>query len=159
MKVRRTGPEYDQWPEVLTLLQTAFVYMEARLEAPSPVAALTVGRLVNDATEGAAFVIESQNRPVACLFTRPSRDWPGAYYIGKLAVDEGHRGQGLARMLIDAADAEARRLGFGRMVLDTGAALTELHAIFLGLGFNTVEPKDGVGTATSGVVTMAKDLT
>jgi hypothetical protein len=62
-------------------------------------------------------------------------------------------------MLIDAADAEARRLGFGRMVLDTGAALTELHGIFLGLGFNTVEPKDGVGTATPGVVTMAKDLT
>ncbi|WP_298295686.1 GNAT family N-acetyltransferase [uncultured Litoreibacter sp.] len=135
MTVLRAEPDYRNWDAVLRLLQNAFTYMEAALGHPARVMSLTRADLVAASKTGAAFVIETNGAPPACLFTRPSRDIANALYLGWLAVDQGQRGSGLARQLIDAAAAEARSKGCAQLTLDTGLAFTELHRIFDSFGF------------------------
>ncbi|MEM9012020.1 MAG: GNAT family N-acetyltransferase [Pseudomonadota bacterium] len=131
-------PDYPHWPAVAALIHRAFAYMEPRLGHPARAMALDAAALSRRAGEGAAFVIEAEGTPIACLFTRHSRDLPGALYIGTLAVAESHRGQGLARHLIATAEEEARQHGFRALTLDTGRPLTELLALFTRLGFETL---------------------
>ena len=89
--------------------------------------------------------------PVACLFTRPSRDMPDALYLGWLAVADRYRGRRLTRQLIGAAEAEARTAGCKALTMDTGLALTDLHRLFGHLGFDRAR--------THGeIVTFRKDL-
>ncbi|MEI2652271.1 MAG: GNAT family N-acetyltransferase [Microthrixaceae bacterium] len=73
--------------------------------------------------------------PVACVFLTPK---PGALYVGKLAVADSHRGQGLARRLIDRAEARAREMGLPALELQTRVELVENQAAFLAMGFREV---------------------
>ena len=148
----RAGPETD-WAEVAALLRASFAYMEQRLGHPATAALASPEALAREARDGHCWVIREETL-LACLFARPSRDHAGAFYIGKLAVAEVARGQGLARRLIAEAEGEARRQGFAALTLDTGAALTELHRAFGKLGFRLITPA-GPG---SDVVTMWRDL-
>ena len=70
--------------------------------------------------------------PVACMFLTPK---PGALYVGKLAVAASHRGQGLARRMLDRAEARARDLGLPALELQTRVELVENQAAFLAMGF------------------------
>lgn len=74
--------------------------------------------------------------------------------MGKLAVSDAWRGAGVARQLVEAAADEARRKGYARLTLDTGAALTELHEAFGRLGFGLPVPR----TDEPEVVTMFRNL-
>jgi ribosomal protein S18 acetylase RimI-like enzyme len=56
-------------------------------------------------------------------------------YLGKLAVAEGARGRGLARVMVDHACARARALGLAHVTLQTRVELVENHATFARLGF------------------------
>lgn len=83
---------------------------------------------------------ESPNGPLqACVFLTPKpagpEGRPARLYIGKLAVAEPARGQGLARRLIDLAAARATALGLPLLELQTRVELTENHATFRRLGF------------------------
>lgn len=83
---------------------------------------------------------ESPDGPLcACVFLTPRpagpEGRPGRLYIGKLAVAEAARGQGLARRLIDLAAARAMALGLPLLELQTRVELTENHATFRRLGF------------------------
>ena len=49
-------------------------------------------------------------------------------------------GKGVGRALGEAVVAEAKRLGYRRMLLDTGARQTEAKALYRRLGFIEVEP-------------------
>ena len=129
------APDYPRWPEVAELIRDAFAYMTPLLGHPPRAAALTAADLSQATATGTAYLIEDDDRPVACVFTRPSRDVPQALYIGWLAVAERMRGQGLAAKLIDAARVQARQNGYTALTLDTGRPLTRLHGIFEGMGF------------------------
>lgn len=134
--------DYPQWPEVAALIHRSFAYMTARLGHPPRAASVTPAQLADAAGADTAWLIEANHTPVACAFTRPSRDFPDALYLGWLAVDEAHRGTGLAEALLAAAEQEARDRGIAAMTLDTGRALTELHGFFQRLGFRDI-PGDG----------------
>ena len=138
----RAPPDYARWPEVATLIHRAFAYMEPILGFAPAAATVSVERLIQGAEIGTAYVIEADTAPVACLFTRPSRDFPDALFLGALAVDETCRGRGLADALIEAAEQEAREKGYKALKLDTGRALTELHGFFRRHGFDDL-PGDG----------------
>ncbi|MCB2140920.1 MAG: GNAT family N-acetyltransferase, partial [Rhodobacteraceae bacterium] len=60
---------------------------------------------------------------------------PGRLYIGKLAVDEAFRRQGLSRQLVALAEDRARALGLGLLELEVRIELTENHRMFEGMGF------------------------
>jgi predicted N-acetyltransferase YhbS len=78
------------------------------------------------------WVIEDQERPVACMILTPS---PDTLYLGKMAVDNDRRRMGLARALIDQALHRAALLGRNSVTLQTRVGLVESHAAFAALGF------------------------
>ena len=142
---------YPRWDAVATLTRDSFAYMTPLLGHAPRAAGLTAQDLASAATTGTAFVIENRGAPVACLFTRPSRDIARALYCGWLATAETHRGRGLARRLFAAAETQAMAQGLSALTLDTGAALTDLHTTFARLGFQPA-------TTTSDVFTFLKPL-
>ena len=131
MQPQRLDPTADFAP-VLHLIQTEFAYMDGRIDPPSSLRDLTPEALTRQAEVGEIWVIGA---PVACVFLTPK---PGALYVGKLAVAEGFRGQGLARRLIEVAEARAREIGLPALELQTRVELVENQAAFLAMGFTEV---------------------
>jgi len=144
--LRRLCADDDTLGDILALLRSAFADIPA-----SPTGLLTLDDLARKCAEGPAWVVERDGAPVACLFARPSREVPGALYIGSLAVAEAARGAGLARTLMEAAAEAARTGGHWALTLDTGAGLDHLHRMFGHLGFCIV-------SRTVEVVTMLRPL-
>ncbi|MDR3406987.1 MAG: GNAT family N-acetyltransferase, partial [Methylovirgula sp.] len=61
-----------------------------------------------------------------------------ALYIGRVSVAPGWRGRGIARALLAAGEAEARRRGLERMTLRVRLALEDNQRLFAGFGFAPV---------------------
>lgn len=120
------------WPPILALLHAAFAYMEGRIDPPSSLHNLTPEALTRQSELGEIWVIGA---PVACVFLTPK---PGALYLGKLAVAASHRGQGLARHLIELADERARVLSLPALELETRVELVKNQAAFRAMGFEEV---------------------
>lgn len=155
MTPRTVPPDYAKWPEVAALIHRAFAYMEPILGHKPAAATVTVERLAQGAEMGSAYIIEDAGTPIACLFTRPSRDFPDALFVGGLAVDASYRGQGLAQKMMAEAEREAQQDGYAALTLDTGRPLTDLHAFFRRAGFEAL-PGDGDGDGD--VISFRKPL-
>ena len=125
----RAVDPYD-WQALLDLIRSAFAYMEGRIDPPSSMQHLTAAGLAAQSQTAEIWVIGAP--PVACVILTPK---PGALYIGKLAVAEGHRGKGLARRLIDLAQDRAVALGLPVLELQTRVELASNQATFRALGF------------------------
>lgn len=117
------------WPAILALLDEAFAYMDGRIDPPSSLRDLTPEALTRQARTGEVWVIGA---PVACVFLTPR---PGVLYLGKLAVAASHRGQGLARRLVDQAEVRARALRLAALELQTRVELAENQRAFEAMGF------------------------
>lgn len=117
------------WPAILALLDEAFAYMDGRIDPPSSLRDLTPEALTRQARTGEVWVIGA---PVACVFLTPR---PGSLYLGKLAVAASHRGQGLARRLVDQAEDRARVLRLAALELQTRVELAENQRAFEAMGF------------------------
>ena len=127
--------DYPRWAEIATLIRHSFAYMAPMLGHPARAASLTAEDLARAAAQGTALLIEAGDAPVACLFTRPSRDFDDALYCGWLAVADPHRGRGLSGQLFGAAESLATTQGYRALTLDTGRPLTHLHRLFARQGF------------------------
>jgi len=60
--------------------------------------------------------------------------------LKRLFVQPGQRGAGLGRALAEAAVAEARRLGYRRLLLDTTPGMETAQTLYERLGFVETEP-------------------
>ncbi len=118
------------WAALLHLIRSEFAYMDARIDPPSSMLALTADSMAEQARAGEIWVIGTP--VVACVFLTRR---PEVLYVGKMAVAATHRGQGLARRLIEMADTRARALGLPRLELQTRVELVENHAAFAAMGF------------------------
>jgi predicted N-acetyltransferase YhbS len=118
------------WPPILALLREAFAYMEGRIDPPSSLHDLTPEAVSRHVETGEIWV--TGDPVVACLFLTPK---PEALYLGKLAVAAPHRGQGLARRLVDLAEARAVIHDLPVLELQTRVELAGNHAAFRALGF------------------------
>lgn len=114
------------------LIRRAFAYMDGVIDPPSSVHRLTAGQLAEGPGEPWAL----GDPIVACLMLTPR---PDSLYIGKLAVAEGQQGKGLARRLIDHAEARAAELGLGWLELEVRIELRANQRAFAALGFHEVE--------------------
>lgn len=73
-----------------------------------------------------------------CVALRPGGDaWAE---IKRLYVRPGARGKGLGRLLAEAAVAEARRLGYARVRLDTVPEMAAAGQLYRSLGFQPIPP-------------------
>ncbi len=60
--------------------------------------------------------------------------------LRKMYLDKSHRGRGLGKFLLDSALAQARKLGFQTMTLETASVLKEAIAMYESYGFVQYEP-------------------
>ena len=131
-KVETNPPDFSDFAALHALLSTSFAYMEGRIDPPSSMARLTPEALEVKARDEDLFLIRGSDSLIGCLFGTLT---PDAYYIGKLAVAASQRGRGLARVLLEAADARARALGAPALELQSRVELAENHAAFAAMGF------------------------
>ena len=82
----------------------------------------------------------------------------GGLYAGRLAVAPEARGQGLARRLVGAAEAEARRRGLPRVHVRVRLELPGNLALFASLGFREVGREAHPGFAVPTVAVLEKRL-
>jgi putative acetyltransferase len=65
---------------------------------------------------------------------------PGTCELRKMYLHRDYRGRGLGRRLLEDALANARRLGFARMTLETASVLKEAIRLYEGYGFTPYQP-------------------
>jgi putative acetyltransferase len=90
------------------------------------------------APSGALLVARADGGVVGCVGVRPIDD--ATCEMKRLYVSESARGGGLGRVLADASIAEARRLGYRRMRLDTVPGMETAQALYARLGFREIAP-------------------
>ncbi len=77
------------------------------------------------------------------------------FEVDNLAVDPAHQGTGAGRVLLEHAEAEARRAGFDSIHLFTHEAMAESLALYERIGYVEYERRD-VGAGS--LVFMRKPL-
>jgi GNAT superfamily N-acetyltransferase len=117
-------------PDVLALIRRSFAYMDARINPPSSLGKMTLADAQAHALAHEIWAIGTP--PVAACFLTIEEN---RLYLGRLAVDQSVRRQGLARRLFDLAEGRARDLGLPCIELGSRFELTENHATFVALGF------------------------
>jgi ribosomal protein S18 acetylase RimI-like enzyme len=118
------------------------------IDPPSGVLKETEADFAARLRDETCFIVEADGRLVASMFCAREND---ALYVGRLAVAPSFRRRGLANTLMDAAKAEARRIGARRMTLGCRIVLTSNLALFRSHGFVVVgyETHAGFSAPTS----------
>lgn len=89
---------------------------------------------------GALFLARSvTGEPIGCVGVRPLAA-DGACEMKRLYVNPKGRGTGVGRALARTAIAEARRLGYQDMRLDTLSHMISARALYQSLGFLEIKP-------------------
>jgi ribosomal protein S18 acetylase RimI-like enzyme len=83
--------------------------------------------------QGVVSIAESGNDVVGVLVLIPE---DGYLLLDNIAIDPGYQGRGFGRALIDIAEREARRRGFGEVRLYTHVTMIENVTIYRHLGFS-----------------------
>jgi DNA-binding MarR family transcriptional regulator/predicted GNAT family acetyltransferase len=91
--------------------------------------------------QGLCLVAWSDDLPVGCVALRPLD--ASTAEVKRLWVHASARGQGLARRLMTAIEAEARGMGMTGLKLDTNSALGEAIALYRATGWTDIAPYTG----------------
>jgi len=148
-------PGFSDWPGLLALLRSAYAYMEARIDPPSSLLRMDAAQLEAKARDELLIVALEGRRPVGCAFATLRDD---CVYVGKVAVDDSIRRRGVARKLMQAAEALARANDRPFLELETRIELTENHATFAALGFAKVGETAHAGFDRPTSITMRKPV-
>jgi GNAT superfamily N-acetyltransferase len=116
--------------ELHALVQGAFGAL--KIDPPSSMLKETAADVAARLERETCFAALADGRLIASVFCVPQGD---ALYIGRLAVAPEWRGRGVAGALIDAAKAEARRIGARRITLKARIMLPDNVALFRRHGF------------------------
>jgi ribosomal protein S18 acetylase RimI-like enzyme len=87
--------------------------------------------------EGCLFLARYEGRPAGCVGLRKLAD--GVCEMKRLYVRPNCRGLHIGRVLAQAAIAEARRLGYRRMRLDTVPGMERAQELYRTLGFYEID--------------------
>ncbi|HUR00009.1 MAG TPA: GNAT family N-acetyltransferase [Gemmatimonadaceae bacterium] len=155
MRVHEASPDFADWSSVLLLLRSAFAYMDGRIDPPSSLHRLGVEELRVKARHESLIIATEGDALVGCAFAEVRSD---CVYVGKVAVAMPHRGRGVARQLLAAAESIARRSGLQVLELQTRVELIENHQTFGALGFKKIAETAHPGYTRPTSITMRKHI-
>jgi ribosomal protein S18 acetylase RimI-like enzyme len=120
-------------PVLVNLIHMAFAEYRGKLKPESGALRETLESVRSEMLTGSSAIIAERNgMAVGCVMIQ---EMDGDLYFGRLAVLPQARGLGLARRLIAAVEAEARRRGLPGVRLGVRVALTENQRLFSALGY------------------------
>jgi ribosomal protein S18 acetylase RimI-like enzyme len=154
--VLRAGTLADA-PAIAATIAAAFAQYRGKLVPESGAFGETAENIAKQLSSGSgAIVAERNGRLLACVMTETQE---GDLYFGRLSVLPEARGLGLARRLIEAIEADARRRGMPAVRLGVRVVLTDNQRLFNALGYveTSREPHPGFDYPTS--INMRKALT
>ncbi|MBS0561682.1 MAG: GNAT family N-acetyltransferase [Proteobacteria bacterium] len=140
---------------VAELIRRAFAHQSSTTDPPSSALKETSETIAAAIAAGGGACAEADGVPVASVLWQEK---DGGLYFGRLAVDPAWRGQGLARALVAAAEAEARRRGLPRIHCGARLALTGNRRLFASLGYRETGVSAHPGYATPTMVALEKML-
>ena len=129
--VRRLMRDDPALAQALDVMCAVFAEMEGRIDPPSSLASMSLESLQQTAAEAEVW---AAGDPVLGTVTLTPKE--KVLYVGKLAVLDQR--QGLARALMELAEARAAALGYEWLELQSRVELVEVHAVFKRLGFREV---------------------
>ena len=138
--------------ELHRLVQSAF--RDLPIDPSSSVLKETVANVTKWMQSETCFVVDVDGCLIGSVFCARQDH---ALYIGRLAVAPGWRRRGVASALVDAAGAEARRIGATRMTLEARIMLSNNIALFRRHGF--VVTAEETHTGFSAPTSYAMELT
>ncbi|MCG8490422.1 MAG: GNAT family N-acetyltransferase [Sneathiellales bacterium] len=124
--------EFNDWQDLLDLVQKAYAYMEARIDPPSSMHKLTLSSIEQKAKDENLILAWEDETLVGCAFVKELED---RFYIGKLAVTRKRQGKGIGQEIIKSCIAFAREKGKPDLELESRIELIENHAFFEMMGF------------------------
>jgi GNAT superfamily N-acetyltransferase len=148
-------PLFSNWTALLALLRSTYAYMESRIDPPSSLLRMDAEQLEEKARDEVLILALEPQRLVGCAFASLRDD---CVYVGKLAVDEAVRRQGVARKIMQAAEMLARDNARPFVELETRIELIENHATFAALGYSKVAESAHPGFARPTSITMRKPV-
>ncbi len=153
--VLRAGTTRDA-AAIAGVIAAAFAQYRGRLVPESGAFRETTATIAAELERGAgAIVAERKGEMLGCVLVEEKE---GDLYFGRLSVLPSARGLGLAKRLIDAVEAEARRRGIAGVRLGVRVVLTDNQRLFQTLGYRETsrEAHPGFNHPTS--INMRKPL-
>ncbi|MEM9756907.1 MAG: GNAT family N-acetyltransferase [Pseudomonadota bacterium] len=99
---------------------------------------------------GSVRLVQRDGRAVGCGWLGTFS--PGTAVIRRVYLAPGARGLGAGRALMDHLIADARTLGFRRIVMDTGAEMATAQALYDSLGFRRRGPFEKMSADTEALL-------
>ncbi len=153
MQAKQHHANDHELPVILNLIQTAFAYMDDRIDPPSSMHKLTLADIARLCDEGEVWSIGNPIQACMALQAKPQ-----TLYLGRLAVAEHCQRQGLGRQLVKLAVSRARELRLPTLEIYTRVELTENHAFFMSLGFCIKEQRSHAGYDKPTYMVMQKPI-
>ncbi|GAB5470300.1 MAG: GNAT family N-acetyltransferase [Rhodospirillales bacterium] len=137
MEMRKARPG-DVEP-VMAIAEEAYApYVAIIGRPPAPM----VADFAEAEAAGQLHVLEREGEIVAYIHLYPKGD---VLHIENLAVMPALRRQGIARRLLDFAEAQAAALGIGVLDLYTNEVMESAQSLYLATGFDEVERREEAG--------------
>jgi len=137
------------------LVRLAFAAQSVQTSPPSSALRETPATIRQELDLGGGAVIESNGTLVGAVLWHEEE---ASLYVGRLSVHPSHRRRGIARLLMDEAEREARARGLTRMHLGVRLPLEDNRRFFAACGFVDAELLSHEGFAQPTWVRMERRL-
>ena len=135
-----SGPElvparFDE-PDVFALAVAQQAEMRGLYEGEADIGPARDAWMFEESNGGAFLAVRVDGRPVGCggvcRFDETRAE------LKRMYVEPAARGLGLGRRLLEALEAEGRRLGYTAIVLETGDRQPEAFALYVSAGYERI---------------------
>lgn len=153
--VLRAGTAGDA-AAIAGVISASFEQYRGKLNPESGAFRETANGIAAELTRAAgAIVAERNGEMLGCVLVEEKE---GDLYFGRLSVLPSARGQGLAKKLVDAVEAEARRRGLAGVRLGVRVVLTDNQRLFQSLGYRETSREAHPGFDAPTSINMRKPL-
>lgn len=153
--VLRAGTATDA-PAIAATIAASFEQYRGRLVPESGAFRETTEGIAAELGKGVGAVVAERNgKMLGCVLLE---EMEGDLYFGRLAVLPSARGLGIARKLIEAVEAEARRRGLAGVRLGVRVVLSDNQRLFNSLGYREISREAHPGFDHPTSINMRKVL-